>query len=131
MQPVVHFEIPADDKNRMSEFYSNAFGWQTHILGPEMGEYVLVTTTETDENMMIQNPGEINGGFYKRSPGAPVQHISVVIQVDDITKSMQRVKKAGGKVLGEPDQIPGVGMFVYVEDTEGNVVGILQPNSEE
>jgi uncharacterized protein len=50
MNPVVHFEMPAEDKNRMADFYTKAFGWKTHMLGPDMNEYVLVTTTEPDEN---------------------------------------------------------------------------------
>ena len=39
MNPVIHFEMPAEDKKRMSDFYTNVFGWQTQQLGPEMGEY--------------------------------------------------------------------------------------------
>ena len=37
MNPVVHFEMPADDKKRMADFYSQAFGWKTQMLGEEMG----------------------------------------------------------------------------------------------
>ena len=48
MNPVVHFEMPYDDRERMAKFYQNAFGWQTQMLGEEMGNYVLATTTETD-----------------------------------------------------------------------------------
>lgn len=127
MNPVVHFEMPADDKKRMAEFYANVFGWQTQMLGPEMNEYVLVTTTETDENMNPTKPGTINGGFYLKSEDAPVQHTSVVIEVDDIAVSIEKVTDSGGRVLGEPGEIPGVGMFVYFKDTEGNIAGMLQP----
>jgi predicted enzyme related to lactoylglutathione lyase len=49
MNPVVHFEMPAEDRNRMSKFYTKAFGWQTQLLGPDMGDYVVVATTETDD----------------------------------------------------------------------------------
>jgi predicted enzyme related to lactoylglutathione lyase len=48
MNPVVHFEMPYDDRERMAKFYQGAFGWRTQTLGEEMGNYVLVTTTETD-----------------------------------------------------------------------------------
>lgn len=129
MNPVVHFELPAEDRERMADFYKNTFGWETELLGPEMNEYVLATTAETGENGMPKNPGQINGGFYKRSEDYPVQHTTVVIAVDDIDESVKKVTEAGGKVLGKPDEIPGVGMFVYFEDTEGNVAGILQPAS--
>ena len=49
IDPVVHFEIPAKDKERMKKFYESAFGWETKQLGKEMGEYILVTTAERDE----------------------------------------------------------------------------------
>lgn len=40
MCPVVHFEMPSEDRQRMAKFYENAFGWQTRMLGQEMGNYV-------------------------------------------------------------------------------------------
>lgn len=49
MNPVVHFEMPAENRKRMAEFYAKVFRWQTQQLGPDMGEYVLGTTTESDE----------------------------------------------------------------------------------
>jgi predicted enzyme related to lactoylglutathione lyase len=33
----------------------------------------------------------------------------------------------GGRKPGEPDEIPGVGLYVSFLDTEGNRVGLLQP----
>ncbi len=129
MDPVVHFEMPAEDRKRMSVFYTKAFGWKTNQLSPEMGEYVLVTTTEVDENMMIKKPGAINGGFFQKTDDNPSQYPSVVIQVDNLKESMKKVEKAGGKVLGEPMEIPGVGWFVSFFDTEGNRVSMLQPGS--
>ena len=37
---VVHFEMPYDDRDRMAKFYQDTFGWQTRMLGEEMGNYV-------------------------------------------------------------------------------------------
>ena len=128
MNPVVHFEMPAEDKERMSGFYTKAFGWQIKQLGPEMGEYILVTTTEVDENMMPKKPGAINGGFFQKTDDKTSQYPSVVIQVDDIKEYMKKVEKAGGKILGEPMEIPTVGWFVSFFDTEGNRVSMLQPH---
>ncbi len=129
MNPVTHFEMPAEDKKRMSDFYTKAFGWQTKQLGKEMGEYVLVTTTEVDEKMIPKKPGAINGGFFQKTDDKPSQYPSVVIQVDDIKESMKKVEEAGGKVLGEPMEIPNVGWYVSFFDTEGNRVSMLQPSS--
>jgi predicted enzyme related to lactoylglutathione lyase len=127
MDPVVHFEMPAEDRRRMSKFYTKAFGWKTNQLGPEMGEYVLVTTTEVDENMMIKKPGAINGGFFQKTDDPESRYPSVVIQVDDLKKSMKKVEEAGGKIHGEPMEIPNVGWIVSFFDTEGNRVSMLQP----
>ena len=126
MNPVVHFEMPAENRERMAKFYSKAFGWQTEMLGPEQGDYVMVTTTESDENGP-KNPGAINGGFFPKKKDWPAQNPAVVISVDDIKTSMTKVTDAGGKVLGDPMEIPGVGQYVSFVDTEGNRASILQP----
>src|SRR5947209_10345293 len=121
MDPVVHFEMPAEDRERMARFYTEAFGWKADLMGPEMGDYVVVTTAEPDR------PGAINGGFFPKKADAPAQFPSVVIAVDDIKAAMEKVKQAGGNVLGDPMEIPGVGQYVSFFDTEGNRVSILQP----
>lgn len=131
MNPVVHFEMPAENSDRMAAFYTKAFGWQTQKLGPEMGEYVLVTTTEVDDKGTPQKIGCINGGFFERSPEIAAKHPSLVIEVDDIGDSVRLVQEAGGRTLGEPHEIPGVGWFVYFTDTEGNVTGMMQPFPQE
>jgi hypothetical protein len=115
-----------DDRERMATFYKGAFGWQTRMLGPEMGNYVLATTTESDESAP-QQPGAINGGFYARKSDWPAQYPSLVIAVDDIRAAMKKVVEPGGKVLGEPMQIPGIGQYVSFLDTEDNRVSMLQP----
>jgi hypothetical protein len=130
MNPVVHFEMPAEDKKRMSNFYTKVFGWKAEVLGPEMGNYVIVKTTDTDEKGMPKKPGIINGGFFDKSNGN--EHPSVVIAVDDIRDAMKKIKDAGGTIVGgskpgEPDNIPGVGLYIAFKDTEGNRVSILQP----
>ena len=131
MNPVVHFEMPAEDSKRMSEFYTKTFGWQVKQMGPEFGNYILVQTGETDDKGMMKKPGMIGGGFHPKMKGA--EHPSVVIQVDDIRASMKKVADGGGKILGgqqkpgEPDDIPGVGLYIAFRDTEGNRVGMLQP----
>jgi hypothetical protein len=126
MDSVVHFEMPYDDAARVTAFYRSAFGWSTETMGAEMGHYVLATTTATDAKGPT-TPGAINGGFFQRSAEMPAQFPSVVIAVDDIRASMDKVRKAGGNVLGEPMEIPGVGKYVSFMDSEGNRVSMLQP----
>lgn len=129
MNPVVHFEMPYDDASRLEKFYSTAFGWQMNKMGAEMGEYVVAHTTDTDEKNMMKTPGTINGGFYPRKMAKETPYPSVVVSVPDIHEAMKKVADAGGKVLGEPIEIPGIGMYVSFTDTEGNRASILQPHN--
>ncbi len=137
MNPVVHFEMGANDKERMKNFYSSVFGWKMEQMGPEMGGYVVAQTTETDEKGMVKTPAAINGGFYQKTEN-PLSHApSIVIAVDDIHESMKKVTDAGGKIMGamdsdgkqtmEPQDIPGVGLWISMQDTEENRFSLLQP----
>lgn len=140
MNPVVHFEMGYNDRERMKKFYETAFGWKMQQLGSEMGNYVVAQTTETDESGMVKTPGTINGGFYQKIEN-PLSHApSVVISVSDIRKSIEDVIASGGKILGamdessnssmEPQMIPGVGLWISIQDTEGNRVSMLQTNQK-
>ena len=131
---VVHFEIEAKDKDRASKFYADAFGWNMEKQPEEYGGYVMVTTGDPKE------PGGINGGIYQEDE-KKLNAYSCVIAVDDIDKAISDVKKAGGKVfddnktpdgkeLGEKMDIPGVGIYVKCEDTEGNRFTLLQPSGD-
>jgi predicted enzyme related to lactoylglutathione lyase len=138
MNPVVHFEIGYNDRERMKKFYSTAFGWQMQQMGDDMGNYVVAITGPTDEKTSRPTePGFINGGFYAKTDNPSSQAPSFVVSVDDIKAAMEEVKNAGGKILGgmtpdgghtmEPTDIPGVGLWISFEDTEGNRVSLLQP----
>jgi len=129
MNPVVHFEMPYDNRERMAKFYNSAFGWRTELLGEDMDKYVVATTTATGVDHRPREPGAINGGFYKKKADWPAQYPSVVIAVDDIDDAARKVKHAGGKVLGEPVEIPGIGKYVSITDTEGNRVALLKPRA--
>jgi predicted enzyme related to lactoylglutathione lyase len=130
MDSVVHFEMPYENRERMARFYQSAFGWQTQMLGADMGEYVLAVTTESTD-AGPKHPGAINGGFYPKKPDWPMQFPSVVIAVQDLAASSRKVTAAGGRMLGEPMDIPGVGKYVSFVDTEGNRSSMLQPSARE
>jgi uncharacterized protein len=70
MNPVVHCEMPYEDREQMATFYGVAFGWQTQMLGEDMGQYVLATTTETDANGP-QNSRRLTAGFFRKGPIGP------------------------------------------------------------
>lgn len=126
MNPVVHFEMPYEDRDRVARFYQSVFGWKLQMLGAEMGNYVLATTAQEDAVPTAMR-GAITGGFFPRDPKMPEQHPSVVIATPDLQASMKAVIEAGGEVLGEPMPIPGIGQYIAFHDTERNRVGMLQP----
>jgi predicted enzyme related to lactoylglutathione lyase len=120
---VVHFEIEAVDRERAKNFYSQAFGWQMQQMGDDMGGYVVVVTGDPKE------PGGINGGIFATAPGAPkeLNAFSCVVGVDSIDEAMARVNSAGGQLMGDKMDVPGIGIYVRCKDTEGNIFTMLQP----
>jgi uncharacterized protein len=136
INPVVHFEMGYKDQARMVKFYETAFGWKTQPMGSDMGNYVVAQTAETDADGMVQTKGAINGGFYQKTDDPLSQAPSVVVSVQDIQAAIKAVRDAGGKILGgmnqkgehtlEPQMIPGIGLWISAQDTEGNRFSILQ-----
>ena len=126
MNPVVHFEMPYEDRARMMDFYAKTFGWEPHEMGPAMGDYFVITTSERDPATNFpKKPGMINGGFFKKSAANAAP--GIVMSVPDIRSAMARITEAGGTVVDEPMDIPGNGIYVSFIDTEGNRASIIQP----
>ncbi len=126
--PVVHFEMPAKNNQRVQKFYENVFGWKIKDTGPDMGNFLLAYTTSTDEaTRMPLKAGAINGGFYRENDKD--RGVKITILVDDIRKIMKNVEAAGGKILTEPFDLPGVGIFADFIDSEGNRVSLYEDRS--
>ena len=128
MNKVTHFEIPYEDKERAHKFYSEVFEWELQGFPMADGsEYTIAKTAETGENYMIKEPGAINGGMFKRdlsnnTPKSPV----ITISVDSIDEYFEKVKEAGGKVIVPKGEVPEMGYYAYIKDTEGNVIGLWE-----
>lgn len=122
MDKVVHFEIPTDDLTRAQRFYSKVFGWKMNPM-PEMG-YVIVGTTESDENGMPKETGAINGGMLKRKD--PVRVPVITIGVRNIDVALVQVEKNGGKIVSTKMPVGDMGFAAYFKDSEGNVIGLWQ-----
>lgn len=127
MDPVVHFEMPVGDKKRTAKFYAEAFNWKTKMLGEDNSNYMIAYTAKVGKKGRPKEKGMINGGFYPKSKTKSAQYPSVVVCVKDIKVSMKKIIKAGGKIIGEPVKIAGLGKYVSFYDTENNRVSILQP----
>ena len=122
MDKVVHFEIPVDDVGRAVKFYKETFGWDVQEY-PEM-KYTIVRTGPVDEKQMPKEPGFINGGIMKRKH---VRNPVITIEVKDVEAALKTVKQNGGKIHSEKTTVGDMGYAAYIEDSEGNVVGLWQP----
>lgn len=128
MNKVQHFEIPADDMGRARKFYESVFGWTTAEWPMPGGgpPYVGLHTGPVDEKNMWKEPGFINGGMFQRDPNVPLKGPTVAMTVDDIHQTLETVKSHGGSVETEVMKIGDMGLYAYVKDTEGNIVGVWQ-----
>ena len=122
MDKVVHFEVPFDDAERATSFYREAFGWQLDSM-PGFG-YTMVTTTPTDERGRPSETGGINGGMLRRQ--GPITTPVITIGVDDMDDALTRIEKLGGKVAIGRQPVGDMGFSAYVQDTEGNLIGLWQ-----
>ncbi|MEO6505423.1 MAG: VOC family protein [Terrimesophilobacter sp.] len=119
---VVHFEIPADDVSRASQFYRAAFGWD--VTAVDGMDYAMLQTTPADANGMPKEPGAINGGMLPRDEARTGPLIT--IDVDDIGEALQRVEDLGGTTVLPKQEVMGMGYTAYFADSEGNVMGLWQ-----
>jgi predicted enzyme related to lactoylglutathione lyase len=116
MPRVIHFEIPAQDPQRVARFYQDVFGWTIEKWqGPV--EYWLVMTGPDG------TPG-INGGLYK--PRAPFSGTVNTLDVDDLDASLAKVKAHGGTVVMDKMAVPSMGWLAYCADVEGTIFGLMQ-----
>ncbi len=113
---IVHFEIHTDDPSRALKFYQEVFDWKIQKWEGPADYWLLMTGPEGE-------PG-IDGGLMKRmSPQAATVIFIDVPSVDELTK---KITEKGGKVVTPKTAIPGVGYSAYCQDTEGNVLGIME-----
>jgi len=123
MDKVVHFEIPADNVERASNFYKENFDWKKTPV-PQLS-YTLLGTVEVDQNNMPKECGAINGGLMERGFG--IKNPVLTINVDNIDASIEKIQKTGGKIIREKMEVPNIGLIAYFQDTEGNTLGLIQP----
>jgi predicted enzyme related to lactoylglutathione lyase len=111
---VEHFEIPADDVNRAKTFYKNVLDFDYEPWGDEMG-------------MLRQPDGKGIGGDLHVRGTSP--HPTVVFTVDNIEATVERAIAAGGAQLGEIQALSETARWVYITDSEGNIIGLYDDSA--
>src|ERR1043165_47777 len=110
--PVVHFEIGVRDTAKATRFYGPLFGWEFQNFG--------------NAAMVGPTPPGI-GGHLNSLGHEPHNHTLFYVQVDDLKKTIDQATALGGKVCVPPTEVPGMGHFAWLQDPEGNSIGIWKP----
>ena len=119
---IVHFEIPADDVEKLRKFYSNLFGWKIEKMPGPMEYFGIQTVPVNDEGMPVR-PG-VNGGMMKRQnpDHKPVNYVAV----ESVDEYVKKIEALGGRVIVPKMEVPGIGWWASALDPEGNQFAILQ-----
>jgi predicted enzyme related to lactoylglutathione lyase len=118
--PIVHFEIPANEPQKLIDFYSKVFDWTIQPAGGPMGYWTVQTTGAGQVG--------INGGLLKKA--GPNQTSLNYVQVDSVDDYTAKIESAGGKVVHARMAVAGMGWFAIATDPEGNAFGIWQNDTE-
>lgn len=122
-----HFEIHATNVERAKVFYGGLFDWTfTPMPGAEEMEYHLI------EGSQLGASKTVTGGIMRRmgaepEAGSPVRGGTMTFEVSDCDERYAWALANGGAEALPPADYPGVGRCAYVEDGEGNIVGMISP----
>ena len=111
--PIVHAEIRSTDPDATRAFFGDLLGWTYPGEGAFPG-YTFVDTGVPDALYTAISP--LQGGS---------DLVTFFVGVDDINAVVERAKGLGGRVVQEPQQVPGV-TFALIADPQGHVVGLAQ-----
>ena len=117
MSRVTHFEIHADNIEKMIEFYERTFGWKFLKWEGPM-EYWMIMTGPEEVG--------IDGGLARKGENfIPVN----MIDSTDIDEDIRKIRESGGEIIKEKMEVPEVGYIAYFKDPEGNAFGLVQDAS--
>jgi len=114
---IVHVEFSAKDLEETKNFYKDVFGWKISDY-PDMNYATFGAESGS------------GGGFNPVSDDYPAGRVLVYINTPDLKETLEKIRAAGGTVLLEDYDIPGVGKMATFNDPTGNLVALLQPIME-
>ena len=110
---ISHIEFPADDMERAKRFYRAVAGWE-----PEPMEGF-------DDIEFFQTAHEEGGAIGRRGVGTG-QVVRAYITVPSLETSLAAVEEHGGSVIEGATELPGMGRFAVVLDSEGSEVALWE-----
>jgi uncharacterized protein len=110
-------ELMSDDVEAAKKFYTGLFGWKTEPF--DMGDmtYNVVKSGEQGMGGIMPKPKEM--------PAGPIPWM-VYFAVSDTDATVQKAQKLGAEVMVPPTDIPKVGRFAVLKDTEGAPFAIIK-----
>ena len=112
--PVVHFEMLSKDPAKLSSFYEKIFGWKVQDM-PELNYRIVDTGAQTG----------INGGIMQPDHPEPWPGTTTFYtDVEDLAAYRKKIVDAGGKILIEEQEVPGMGTLSLFTDPEGRMMGL-------
>jgi predicted enzyme related to lactoylglutathione lyase len=111
--PVIHWEIAAQDRKKLQQFFADLFGWKVNDDNPM--QYGVVDS----------GPGGINGGIMQCQGPQPA-YVTFYVSVDNPAATLEKATSLGGKVCLPATPIPNVGTIGMFQDPEGHVIGVIK-----
>jgi uncharacterized protein len=109
-------ELMTTDLNAAKAFYQELFGWQMEP-GPVQGiEYTMASAGGQQVGGLMTIPETM-------PKGAPSW--GAYVTVENVDATVKKVEELGGKVLMQPDDIPEVGRFAFVQDPQGATISVI------
>lgn len=115
MSRIVHFEIPADNPERLKEFFSKTFDWNFQSWGDQDYHFALTG----DRSGM-----GIDGAIMKRD--SPHQPVVNTIGVESVDEAVKKIEANGGTIILPKEKIGDMGYVAYFKDPDGNVHGVWE-----
>jgi uncharacterized protein len=112
-------ELMTRDVDAAKKFYGATLGWTFDAMAMPEGTYWVAKMGASPVGGLFP----ISGPSFE---GVPEQWFAY-IAVDDIPTRLKALKAAGGKVIREPFEVPGVGRIAIVQDTRGAAMGWMTP----
>ena len=115
---VWHEQVSSDPK-QAQDFYTQLFGWSTEVFKPGEADYP-----------MISSGGQTHGGFGTAQEGAPPPHWLSHVKVENVDETVEKAKKAGGKLAAGPFEMGEVGRIAIILDPQGAFISAYEPASD-
>ena len=117
-QPIVHYEIGAQDGKKLHTFYTDLLGWK--LDATPLPSYEIIDGKRGADF-------GINAAIYQIEPGGDPPCTRIYANVDSAAAYMAKVEGLGGKVIVPSMELPGAGIKIdFFAHPEGNVVGVVE-----